>query len=178
MSAGFTGRKRAAFLAMTGAAALAVAGTVIGLAGPAGASSATRRGSEADTGTEQFQIMTTSGTATTLSTMAYGVFTAPGVDHMGKTIDTLVFPGGSIKIKRTAQIGYGTSGPSCLSTAGEQGIYSFVGGTGKYKGIRGHGKYTVSILEISPKVKGGCAQNATPRAFQEVINASGPVKLP
>jgi hypothetical protein len=137
-----------------------------------------RRGSAAVTGTEHFQLMTTSETATTLSIVASGVFTAPGVDHLGKTVDTLVFPGGSIKVKPTAQIGTQSLDPTCLSTVSEQGIYSFVGGTGKYKGISGHGKYTVSILEILPKVQGQCALNATPRAFQQVTNASGPVKLP
>lgn len=178
MGTSFTGRKRAAFLAMTGAAAVAVAGTVIGLAAPAGASPAMRRGPAAVTGTEHFRLMTTSGTATTLSTIAYGVFTAGGVDHSGKTVDTLVFPGGSIKIKLapgTASVG-GDS--DCLSNAREQGTYSFVGGTGRYKGISGHGKYTLSNLAVAPKVKGECAQHAAPLAFQEVINASGPVRLP
>jgi hypothetical protein len=174
----FTGRKRAAFLALTGAAAFAVVAGVIGLAGPAGASPATRRGPAAVTGTEHFQIMTTSRTATTLSAIAYGVFTAPGVDHSGQTVDTLVFPGGSIKIELNEEIGSGTGDSGCLSTGSQQGTYSLVGGTGKYKEISGHGKYTMSTLAITPKVKGACAQNATPLALQEVINASGPVKLP
>jgi hypothetical protein len=179
MRTGFMGHKRAAFLAMTAAATLAVAGTVAGLAGPAGASSAARGGAAAITGTEHLQIMTTSATATTASTIAYGVFTAAGADHQGNTVDTIVFPGGSVKVKHSPGTGPQSFNPkTCLFTVNQHGTYSFSGGTGKYKGISGHGKYTISIVGLGAKVKGTCSQTLPPVAFQQVIDASGTVKLP
>ena len=176
MRTGFTGRKRVAVLAMTGAAAAAV----VGLTGPAWASPVAPATPAAITGTEHFQIMTTSGTATTAGTIAWGVFTAAAVDHMGNTVDTFVFPGGTIKVKHSPGTGPQSFNPkTCLLLINQHGTYSFVGGTGKYKGISGHGKYTLSIVGLGPKTKKGvCSQTAPPIAFQQVVNASGPVSLP
>jgi hypothetical protein len=177
MRTGFTGGKGAAVAAMTGAAAAAVAGLV--MAGPAGASPVAASSPAAVTGTEHVQIMTTSGTATTASVIVWGLFTAAGVDHVGNTIDTIVLPGGTIKIKHP-----GGGGPpnfntkTCLLTASERAAYTLVGGTGKFKGITGHGIATVSIVAIAAKVKGACSQTAPPVAFHQVINGSGPARLP
>ena len=122
--------------------------------------------------------MTTSGTAKTLSIIAYGAFTAPGTDHLGKTADTLVFPGGSFKVTLFTSAGTGSINSMCLSTAGEHGTYSLSHGTGTFAGIRGHGTFTMSALAIERRVNGGCSQNAAPLAYQQLIRASGPVKLP
>ena len=78
MRTGFTGRKRAAVVAMTGAAAAAVTGLV--MAGPAGASQMAPSGPAAVTGTEHIQIMTTSATSNTASTIVWGPVTAAGVE--------------------------------------------------------------------------------------------------
>ena len=52
-------------------------------------------------------------------------------------------------------------------------------GTGKYKGISGHGTYQVSVVGLGAKTKkGACSQTAPPVAQHQVVNASGPVKLP
>jgi hypothetical protein len=177
MRTGFTGRKRAAVFAMTGATAAAITGIVV--AGPAGASPASPVTAAAVTGTEHFQIMTTSGTATTASTIAWGVFTAAGVSHMGNTIDTIVFPGGSVRVKHPGGGGPGTFNPkTCLFTVNVRDPYTILGGTGKYKGITGHGTALVSIVGLGAKTKkGACSQTAPPVAFHQVINASGPAKL-
>ena len=59
------------------------------------------------------------------------------------------------------------------------GTHIITGGTGKYKGISGHGTYTVSVVGIGAKAKkGACSQTAPPVAQHQVVNASGPVKLP
>jgi hypothetical protein len=88
-----TVRKRAALAAMVAAAVA----TVVGLAVPAGASPLAAR-SASVTGTQHFQMMntTTSETSTTNPLIAWGLFTAPGVDqeHANNT-DTFKFPGGT-----------------------------------------------------------------------------------
>jgi len=175
MRTGFTWRKRAAVAAVAGAAAAAVAVAV-----PAGASQLAAHGAAKVTGTEHFQIMTTSATSSKASTIAWGVFTAGGVDHMGNTVDTIVFPGGSVKVKHSSGTGPQSFNPkTCLMQINQHGTYTFVGGTGKYKGITGHGKYTLSIVGIGAKTKSGaCSQTAAPVAWQQVVDATGPVTLP
>lgn len=178
MRTGFTMRKRAAVAAMTGAAAAAVTGLV--MAGPAGASPVAASGAAAVTGTEHVQIMTTSGTASTASTIVWGPVTAAGVDHMGNTVDTIVFPGGTWKVRHSNGTGPQSFNPkTCLLLINQHGTYTILGGTGKYKGISGHGTYQLSIVSLGAKTKKGvCSQTAPPIAFHQVVNASGPVKLP
>lgn len=175
MRTGFTGRKRTAVFAMTGAAAAAVTGLV--MAGPAGASPTS---AAAVTSTGHVQIMTTSATSPTASAIAWRAGTATaGVDHMGNTVDTIVFPGGSWRVKHSAGTGPQSFNPkTCLMLVNQHGTYTILGGTGKYKGISGHGRYTVSIVALGAKVKGVCSQTRPPVAWQQVIDASGPVKLP
>jgi hypothetical protein len=178
MFTGFTGRKRGAIAAMTGAAAAAAVG--LAMAGPASASPGAASSPAAVKGTEHIQIMTTSGTATTASAIVWGVFTAAGVDHMGNTVDTLVLPGGTVKVRHP-----GGGGPpstfnpkTCLFTVNERAAFTIVGGTGRYKGVKGHGTALVSVVGLGAKVKGTCSQTAPPVAFHQVINGSGPVTLP
>ncbi len=173
----FTGRRRAAVAAMTGAAAAAVTGLV--MAGPAGAASVAASSPAAVSGTEHIQLMTTSGTATTMSVIFWGAFTAAGVDHEGNTVDTVVLPGGTVKVRHPGNGGPGTfNRKTCLFTASERDAYTFAGGTGRYKGITGHGIATVSIVGIGAKVKGACSQTAPPLAWHQVITGAGPVRLP
>ena len=176
MRTGFTAGKRAAVAAMAGAAAAAV----VGLASPAGAAPVHSSSAAKVTGTEHFQIMTTSPTSSLAPTITWGVFTAAGVDHQGNgLVDTLVFPGGTFKVKHTNGTGPQTFNPkTCLLLVNQHGTYTIFGGTGKYKGISGHGTYKISIVAIGAKVKGVCSQTRPPVAFQQVIDASGPVKLP
>jgi hypothetical protein len=179
MFTGFTGRKRAAVFAMSGATAAAVAG--IALAGPAGASPASPASAVAATTTGHVQIMTTSATSPTASVIAWTAGTATaGVDHMGSTVDTIVFPGGTWRVKHSAGTGPASFNPkTCLMLINQHGTYTILGGTGKYKGISGHGTYQLSIVAIGAKTKkGACSQTAPPVAFHQVVNASGPVTLP
>jgi hypothetical protein len=177
MRTGFTGRKRTAVFAMTGAAAAAIAG--IGLAGSAGASPASPASPGAVTGTEHIQIMTTSATSPLASTIVWGPVTAAGVNHMGNTVDTTVFPGGTWRIRHSNGTGPQSFNPkTCLLLVNQHGTYTILGGTGKYKGISGHGTYKISIVAIGAKVKGVCSQTRPPVAWQQVIDASGPVRVP
>jgi hypothetical protein len=158
--------------ALTAAAAAAV----MGGAGLAAAST-----HAAVSGTEHFQMMTTSGTGTTGSVIASGVFTAPAVDHehQATNTSTFTFANGTINIKHSNGTGTQHFDPkTCLLTVNEHGTYKLLGGTGAYAGISGSGNYQLSILAIGASSGGKCVQNKPPVAFHQVINASGPVSLP
>jgi hypothetical protein len=148
---------------------------VAGQSVPAGASPSVRGGL-------YFQIMTTSGTARTIPVIAWGLFTAAGMDHEDKdgVVHTFAFPGGTFQLRYRPGSPVGGSGdPStCLSTGSSNGNYTLSGGTGKYRRISGSGHYTLNIVEIQAKVNGACSQSRPPVAFQQVITASGPASLP
>jgi len=158
--------------ALTAAAAAAV----MGGAGLAAASTHT-----AVSGTEHFQMMTTSGTGSTASVIASGVFTAPAVDHEHQATNTatFTFSNGTINLKHSNGTGTQNFNPkTCLLTINEHGTYKLLSGTGAYAGISGSGTYQLSILSIGASSGGKCVQNQPPVAFPQVINASGPVSLP
>lgn len=172
-----TGRARAGLLAAAGAAATAAA---IGLAVPAGAAPAPA----AATGTEHFQIMSTSPTSNKLSLVVYGVITAAGVDHEpannnGPTgTGVFTFPGGSFKVTHTNPPGGSFNPKTCLFQFGGKGTFKISGGTGKYKGISGSGKFTLTQIGIAPRTKkGACNPNAAPTVGQALVDATGTVKL-
>jgi hypothetical protein len=175
-----TGRKRAAFAA-TVAAAVA---TMAGLAVPAGASQLAARPA-AVRGAEHFQAMTTSATATTQGVIAWGAFTAAGVDHESSSnaptsTDLFTFPGGSFKVTHTTKsMTQNVNAKTCFASFGGKGTFKLSGGTGKYKGISGSGTFTFSDIGVAPRTKSGaCNLNANPIANQQVINANGSAKLP
>lgn len=130
-------------------------------------------------GTEHFQIMTTSA-APTSRVIAYGAFTGGGADHEHEAIntDTFAFARGSFKLRHSPGQGKQTFNPrTCLLTINEHGTYTLGHGTGRYVGISGHGTYHLSILEIAGRSKGICSMHTRPAAFQLIINAQGPVRL-
>jgi uncharacterized membrane protein len=162
---------------ITSAAIAAAAVALLGGTGIAAASS-----HSATTGTENFQMMTTSATASTGSVIASGVFTAPGVDHENNNANTakFVFSNGTVSLKHSKGQGQQSFNPkTCLLTINEHGTYALTGGTGSYAGITGNGKYQLNILAIGARNSAGkCSQTKAPVAFHQVINASGPVTLP
>jgi hypothetical protein len=159
---------------LLGAAATLVAAGAVAVSGVAAAAAHTNA-----SGTEQFQIMTTSATSSTASVIARGAFTAGGVDHEGsKNVATFVFPGGSFKVSHSNGTGPQTFNPkTCLLTISQHGTYKLSGGTGAYAGISGSGKYQLSILAVAARSGGKCSRTKPPVAFQQIIKASGPVKL-
>jgi len=154
-------------------AAIAVSGVMTASAASTGARGAV-------SGTEHFQMMTTTGTGSTGSVIASGVFTAPAVDHEhSNNTSTFTFANGTILIKHSNGTGTQHFDPkTCLLTINEHGTYKLLSGTGAYAGISGSGKYQLSILAIGASSGGKCVQNKPPAAFHQVINASGPVSLP
>jgi hypothetical protein len=157
-------------------ATAAAAAAVIGGAGLAAASTHT-----GVSGTENFQMMTTSGNNSTASVIASGVFTAAGVDHESQTGNTATFTFSNGTVSVTHSNGTGTQSlnpKTCLLTVNLHGTYKLTSGTGKYAGITGSGDYKLSILAIAARSGGKCTQSLPPVAWHQVINASGPVSLP
>jgi len=178
------GRRHARTLAVA-ATGTAAAAAVIGLAIPAGASPVAARPA-AITGTEHFQSVTASVTSNTAPVIAWGPFAAGGTDHMSNSnaptsTDLFTFPGGSsFKVTHTSKaMSQSDNAKTCFLEFTDKGTYKLSGGTGKYKGISGHGTFTVTGIGIAARTKkGACNPNANPVAFQEIISASGPVRLP
>jgi hypothetical protein len=164
-------RKSIASALTAAAAAVAVGGTGLAMASTHTAVS----------GTENFQMMSTSATSSTASVIASGVFTAPGVDHENHSNNTakFVFANGTVSVKHSAGTGHQSFDPkTCLLTVNEHGTYKLLSGSGAYAGITGSGTYKLSILAIGARSGGKCTQSKPPVAWHQVINASGPVSLP
>jgi hypothetical protein len=164
---------------LTGAAAATLAAGAIAVSGAAVASAAPHAARPAASGTEQFQLMdATVSNSSHPSIIARGVFTAGGVDHSGNKVDTVVFPNGTFKITHGRGTGSQHVNPkTCLMTVNGKGPYTLSGGTGAYAGISGSGTYHLSILAVAARSGGTCSKTAPPVAFQELIRASGPVKM-
>ena len=58
-----------------------------------------------------------------------------------------------------------------------KGTYKIFGGTGKYAGITGSGKYQLSILAVAARSAGKCTTQKPFVAFQQIVKFSGPVSL-
>lgn len=166
-----------ASVALVATAAIAVP-SAASLAAASARSGAAQGSSPAVSGTEHFQLMTTSATATTVPVIAYGVFTAAGVDHVGNNVDTLVFRNGSFKINHAHVPARQTFNPkTCLLTVTGSGPVTLFGGTGAFKGISGKPVAALSILAIAARSNGKCSMTKPPAAFQQLIKASGKISL-
>lgn len=163
-------RLLAAAGSMLTAAAIALSGTLAAAAAP---------GNSGASGVLHFQIMSTSATATRDTVIAHGVFTAGGVDiTTSATTDTFKFPNGTVRIRHSAGTGPQTfNRHTCLITVHQHGTYRLLGGTGKYAGISGHGKFRLDILAVGARSHGKCTQKAPPVAFELIVRASGPAHL-
>jgi hypothetical protein len=160
---------------LLGAAGAVVAAVSLAVTGITAASAR----SSSVTGIENFQLMTTSATATTVPVIVYGVFTAAGVNHSGSKVDTVVFSNGSFKINHSkVPVKIKVNSKTCLLQGSGTGKVTLLGGTGAYKGISGTPTATVSILAIAARSGGKCSMAKPPVAFQQLIKASGKVTLP
>lgn len=128
------------------------------------------------TGTEHFQFLTTSPTASKSPLIAYGAFTAHGTDIQGSKVDTFKFANGSLKVAHSQGKGTQTFNPrTCLLQINLKGTYKVGHGTGAYKGVTGHGTYHLQIVGIGAKSGGKCVKNKPPVAYQQILQASGPI---
>jgi hypothetical protein len=169
----------AAASVVVAAGTVAVSGLAPASASPAAKPAAKPAASLSASGTEHFQIMTTSETARKTHVIADGVFTAGGADVSGNKTDTIMFSGGTFKIRHFA--GHGTQSfdpATCLLTIKLHGTYKLKDGTGTYAGISGHGRYHLRILSVAARNSNGkCSQQEQPAAFEQIIRAQGPVHL-
>ena|SRR5689334_10577173 len=157
-------------VAIAASATVAVTGLTVASASPAAS------------GTQHFQLMSTSATSSNAKIIAYGAaFTGSGVDHEGNgNVDKFVFKNGSFKVRHSNGKGPQTFNPkTCLLQINQKGTYTIVAGsgTGKFTGIHGHGTYHLQIVGIGAKKNGKCSQKLPPVAFQQIIRASGPAHL-
>jgi hypothetical protein len=96
----------------------------------------------------------------------------------GNTTDTLKFPNGSIRLRHSAGTGPQSFDPrTCLNTVNQHGTYRLLGGTGKYAGISGHGRFQLNVLAVGARSHGKCSQTKPLVAFELIIRAAGPVHL-
>jgi hypothetical protein len=158
--------------AAAGAAAVAITFGAIGAAAAARPSAAR---------TEHFQEVTASPTSNKANVIAYGAFTAAGIDteHANNT-DTFTFPGGSFlaTLTYTGQTQH-LNKATCLVTQTVGVTYKISHGTGKYSGISGSGHATISDLQIAARnSRGACSLAKTPLAQQVIAYGQGPVTLP
>ena len=160
------------------AAAAAVLASGTGLAVAATHHDAPAR--PAASGTEHFQLMSDNNSNRD-ALVASGAFTAGGVDIQGKgNVDLVKLPGGTFKITHRQTGGTQHFNPrTCLMVIKQTAGYMLSDGTGRYAGISGSGTATVNGIGVGGRNhQGRCRQNAAPQAFELVINASGPVRVP
>jgi hypothetical protein len=153
----------------------AAAGTLAFAAVVAG-SSITAASASTSSMTEHFQFMSTSATSPKASAIAWGVFTAGGTIHIHSGL--IRFPHGSFRAihHRTSAVTQ-FNRRTCLLVSVEHGTYKLADGTGKYRHISGRGTYTSRVRAVLRRnAKGRCSQSKLPRAFQQTINARGPVR--
>ena len=154
------------------AGAVAAGTAALALTGAAFGSGASR--------TERFTFVSTNVTADKFSVIATGVFTAGGTATPLAGNDTLKFPNGTIEVtpKSASKPVYNTSTKTCYESLSQKGSYTIAGGTGRYNGITGSGKFTLSIRQVGPVVNGKCDTKTSKRvASQGILIAAGPVTL-
>jgi hypothetical protein len=169
-----------ALIAATAAASLVLTGTSMALASPGHAASAASAASAAKrTGTEFIQEMSTSPTSPKSQVIAYGVFTAAGVDtSLSNTEDRLSFPGGTfIATSKFIGVRQHTDPGTCVSTVVVSLTYKLGKGTGQFAGITGSGHVTTTILTIAARAGNGKCSATKDVAQQSLVEASGPVTL-
>ena len=164
--------KRNIFLPIAAASIAAATAGALRLAAPAGAASRT-----AASGTEHFQLMSTSPTSNTANVIASGVFTKAGIDHQGSKVQHAGVQQRHIQDRALPGTGTPKLNPkTCLLTLNLRGTIALSGGTGAYKGISGKGTYQFSELAILAKSGGKCTMKKPPTASQVIIKATASVK--
>lgn len=165
--------RKLSMAAVTTAAAAAIAVTGVT------AASATSHARPAASGTEHFQIMTTSATSKTMGIIAWGVFTKGGTTtDTSRTTAQVTFSNGTFVITHSKGTGTQSFNPkTCLLKIDFKGTYTLGSGTGAYANLSGSGNYQLSIRAIAAKSGGTCSKTLPPVAFQQIISASGPATL-
>ena len=154
----------------------AAAGTLTLAAVVAGSSITAASASTTPGRAEHFRFMTTSVSTPRASAAAWGAFTAGGTINLGSGL--VRFTHGTFRLIHHHTRGASElNGRTCLLQSVQRGTYRLADGTGRYRHISGHGTYTNRIRAVLRRdARGRCTQSKLPRAFQQVINARGPVR--
>ena len=160
---------RRAFAAAAGT--LSMAAVITGTSVTAASASA----SAATSSTEHFRFMTVSASSSRYSAIAWGTFTAGGTINMSSSV--VHFPRGTFRaIHHRTSAATQLNRKTCRLVSVEHGTYKLADGTGKYRRISGRGTYTSRVSAVLARGKRGrCSQSKLPAAFQQIINARGPV---
>jgi hypothetical protein len=125
--------------------------------------------------TEHFQFVGVSAGSSRYSAIAWGAFVGGGTINLNSGL--VRFPRGTFRAinHRTSAVTQ-FSRKSCLLVSVERGTYKLSRGTGKYRHIGGGGHYTSRVRAVLARnAKGRCSHSKQPAAFQQIINAWGPV---
>src|SRR5215469_9811627 len=137
-------KRTAALLAAVGLAALAMTGATV-----AAASSAPSR-------TEHWIAESTNPVSATATLIARGPLTIGGTINL--ETGHVKLPGGTLTLSHHQLHGKQVqSARTCLATLTSRGTYKVTGGTGRYRHVTGHGRYTLVAYAIVKKVKGKCS---------------------
>ena len=121
-----------------------------------------------------------------LPVKAYGVVHTKGTLSLGGPANgtsSFNFRAGKLTVKHKQTSG--TSQPTlnsrtCVFSQSQGGIYTVVGGTGKFHGATGHGKYQVVFAIVFPRLKNGkcnTSQSAKPVRGKITFAAHGPLSV-
>ena len=146
-------------LGLVSALALTVGGAVPGVAASGGHS-----------GIEHFLVVQTSDVGSP-PVIGQGPIHAAGTDvQVNDNLDRFIFPKGALRIRHQAKSSQQSFDPkTCLGTFSERGVYKITAGTGAYRHVSGHGRYTVQGYFI------GCTDNDPSNVTSIVIKAHGPL---
>jgi hypothetical protein len=154
----------------------AAAGTLSLAAVVAGTSVTAASASAASSRNEHFQFVSVSASSARYSAIAWGSFTAGGTININT--GRVVFPRGTFRAihHRTSAVS-SLNRRTCRLVSVEHGTYRLADGTARYRHIRGHGTYTSRVWAVLARnSKGRCSHSKPPKAFQNIINARGPVR--
>jgi hypothetical protein len=154
-------KRAGALLAAAGVAALAVTGATALAA------------SSAPSGTEHWIVESTNPVSAIATIIARGPLTVGGTINL--ETGHVKLPGGTLTLSHHQVRGaHGESSRTCLATVTSSGTYKVTGGTGRYRHVTGHGRYSLVAYAIVKKVKGKCS-DTVPYAQTELLIATGPL---
>jgi hypothetical protein len=155
-------KRTAALLAAGGIAVLAITGAT-----------AAAVASSAPSGTEHWIAESTNPVSAVATLIARGPLTIGGTVNL--VTGHAKLPGGTLTLSHHQVHGTQSESPrTCLATVTSSGTYKITDGTGQYRHVTGHGRYSLVAYAFVKKVKGKCS-DTVPYAQTELLTATGPL---
>jgi hypothetical protein len=161
---------RTAAAVLTALAAALTAGSA-SVAAAAGAPSHSSRH-----GAERLVFAGTSTKSGLFSVIATGMFTDGGTVSIFSPKPVIRLGAGTLRLR--AKDGPGKrrlDRATCLLTISGRGTYRLAGGTGKYAGLSGSGRFVTTGRAVYPRKTNGTCASAHPLAFQGTVTLTGSV---